>query len=166
MAEQSYDTRPDEILIESDRRFLGTSKFDLDGSGRHIPIGITAGTPTIVRADEGRAIAEQKPYVRVVRGDRGVLPPRFAAGDSAGQDAFVGRKRELTRDQQINDLVRNEGLGPASLAAAALTLIEAGVFSREEAINWAREVRQVATLSGTGSKEPWIEKARGLVAKA
>jgi hypothetical protein len=163
MVEQTYTVRPGECLLVSEKKQVVTSRHDLDAHGRMNPIGLAADTATIVGAAEGAAISKQYTNVRIVKGERGVLPPRFKPEDQAGQDAFLGRVRTQGHDGLVNELLNAKGLGPRSLAEAAAQLIEAGVMDRDEAIAWAREEYKVAVLSGRGSHEPWRRKVAELL---
>jgi hypothetical protein len=73
----------------------------------------------------------------------------------------TGRDRWLV----VRSLV-DHGLRPASLADAALGLIESGTMDREDAIAWARDASRVAVRSGTGYLEPWVQEAHRIITKA
>jgi len=68
------------------------------------------------------------------------------------------------REQLVKSLVEY-GLRPASLADAALQLIEAGTMDREAAIAWAGGEYALAIRSGGAHREPWTQEAKKLVAK-
>jgi hypothetical protein len=76
----------------------------------------------------------------------------------------VSDPRGRDRWQVVRSLTEY-GLRPASLADAALTLIENG-WSREDAIAFARQEHHAAIRSGTAHREPWVQEAHKFVAKA